>query len=149
MKICLAASAGGHLTELIELLSHLKKCDVFFFTFKTDYLKNKIIGKRTYYTADPHRNIIKLFLLILISIRIFFKEKPDVIITTGAQVAVPISIIGKIFGKKLIFIETSSRITEPSLTGKILYPFADLFIVQWKSLLKKYGKKAVYGGLLI
>jgi UDP-N-acetylglucosamine:LPS N-acetylglucosamine transferase len=49
----------------------------------------------------------------------------------------------------LVFIETNSRIVKPSLTGRILYPFADLFFVQWKPLLKKYGKKAKYGGLLI
>ncbi len=76
-------------------------------------------------------------------------EKPNVIISTGSNITIPIFILGKLLGCKTIYIECSAQVRTPSLSGKICYLFADLFIVQWKYLLNRYGNKAVYGGLLI
>lgn len=76
---------------------------------------------------------------------ILFKNPAEVVITTGAAVAVPICIYAKIFGKKVIYIESMARITSPSKTGLLMYKIADLFIVQWKELLD-FFPKAVYGG---
>ena len=76
---------------------------------------------------------------------IFIKEKPDVIVTTGAAVAIPMCIIGKVFRKKVIYIESYARMTTPNKTGKLIYKFADLFIIQWEEL-RKYYPNAVYGG---
>ncbi|MEM4214993.1 MAG: PssD/Cps14F family polysaccharide biosynthesis glycosyltransferase [Candidatus Pacearchaeota archaeon] len=145
MKICITCSPGGHLIEAIQLLPILKGHEVFFYTYSEKHIKKKLCNKKTYIIKKP-LNILRNFWN---SLKIFIKEKPDIVISTGANVTVPISIIAKFFGKKLIFIECSAQVFTPSLTGRILYPFADLFIVQWKPLLKKYGKKAIYGGLLI
>ena len=75
------------------------------------------------------------------------EEKPDVILTTGAAVAIPMCIIGKIFGKKVIYIESYARINSPNKTGKLIYKFADLFIIQWEEL-RRFYPKAVYGGAI-
>ncbi|MCK5494657.1 MAG: capsular biosynthesis protein, partial [Candidatus Omnitrophica bacterium] len=84
------------------------------------------------------------------AIKILIKERPDVIISTGGgEIAVPFSYIGKLLGAKVIFIETLARITAPSGGGKLVYPVADLFLVQWESLLQKYGNKAKYWGKII
>jgi beta-1,4-N-acetylglucosaminyltransferase len=73
-----------------------------------------------------------------------------VIISTGAGVAVPTCFLGKfLFKSKFIFIESFCRIKEPSLSGKLIYPIADLFFVQWKNLLNFYGKKAIYRGSVV
>jgi len=101
---------------------------------------------KVYFIKDPIRNPFYFGLTFIQSFFIFFKEKPDVIITTGGGIAIPISFLGKLMRKKIGFIESSSRVKTPSLTGKILYPIADLFLVQWKCLLKRYGKKARYEG---
>ena len=82
-----------------------------------------------------------------ISLYIFFKVKPDVVITTGAHTAGPMCCIAKIFRKKIIFIETMANISKKTITGRLVYLFADLFIVQWESMLKLYPK-AVYKGLI-
>ena len=93
---------------------------------------------------------ILLIKTILKAFKILTKEKPDVIVSTGGgEIAVPFCYIGKILGAKIIFIETLSRITTPSGGGRLVYPIADLFLVQWESLLKKYGTKAKYWGNVI
>jgi UDP-N-acetylglucosamine:LPS N-acetylglucosamine transferase len=150
MKICITCSAGGHLVEALQILPILKKQDIFFFTFIAPHLEKTLKKFRVYYVENPVRNPVLLIKLFLKSLFILFKEKPDVIISTGANVTVFVSILGKAFFKsKLIYVECAAQVFKPSLTGRILYYFSDLFFVQWKSLLKCYGKKAIYGGLLI
>ena len=77
----------------------------------------------------------------------YFKIKPKIIITTGTHTAVPMCYIGKIFGSKIIFIETFANKNTKTLSGKMVYPIADLFIVQWEEMKKLYPK-AVYGGAI-
>jgi UDP-N-acetylglucosamine:LPS N-acetylglucosamine transferase len=77
---------------------------------------------------------------------ILLKEKPDVIITTGAHTCVPMCYLGKIFKKKIIYIESFAKVKTPNLSGKLVYPIADLFIVQWPELLKYYPKGKYLGG---
>jgi UDP-N-acetylglucosamine:LPS N-acetylglucosamine transferase len=99
---------------------------------------------------NPKRNPLRYALTFPTFLNILRKERPNVVITTGAGVAVPVCLIAKyLFGAKIIFIESFSRIFEPSQTGRLLYNFADLFIVQWDSLMEKYGPKAVYGGTIL
>ena len=83
--------------------------------------------------------------LILKSIYLYFKIKPQIVVTTGSHTVVPMCYIAKLFKKKIIYIETFANINRKSLTGKIIYPIANLFIVQWKSMLKLYSK-AIYIG---
>ena len=82
---------------------------------------------------------------IIKSVMLFLKIRPEVIVTTGAHTCVPLCYFAKIFGKKIIYIETFANKETKTLTGKIIYPIADLFIVQWEEMLKLYPK-AVYGG---
>lgn len=147
LKICLSSSSGGHLTQLLKLNNVWKKHDHFFLTFKvhrTEHLSKK---ERVHFVKDPKRNPFLLILNFLQSLVVFLMENPDVIVSSGTGVTVPMCIWGKLFGKKVIFIESYSRVTTPSLSGRIVYPIANLFIVQWKDLRKKYPK-AVYVGRL-
>ena len=94
-----------------------------------------------------NRNIKNLIRNIGVAWKVLRKEKPDVIISSGAAVAVPFFYLGKLFGKKLIYIEVFDRIDKPTMTGKMVYPIVDKFIVQWEEMLKIYPK-AVYGGAI-
>lgn len=105
-------------------------------------------NEKVYFIADPKRNPKKLLQNFNQSIKILRKENPDIIFSTGAAAAVPICYAAKLLGKKLIFVETIAAVNKPSLSGRVVYPIADLFVVQWKSLIKNY-KRAVYGGSLI
>ena len=105
----------------------------------------------TYYLNQINRkekgfiiNFIKLFAK---ASKILRKEKPDVVITTGALVAFPFCLLAKLARKKVVYIESFARVNEKSLTGKLVYPFADLFIVQWETMLKCYPKAIYTGGI--
>lgn len=150
MKICVACSAGGHLTEILHIKNCYSKYPHFFITFKR--VDTAELGKRekAYFVENPSRNVIKFLKCVCQSFRILLKEKPDVIMTTGAGVAVPACYLGKLFfNSKVVYIESICRIEEPSLCGRVLYPIADLFLVQWKNMLGKYGDKAIYRGAIV
>jgi len=150
MKICLVCSHGGHLTQMLKLLDAVEKHKHFLVTFKSETTSD---SKDTYFIKFEGWDIRGKILLLktfLLAFKILYKEKPDIIITTGAgEIAVPFCYIGKLLGIKIIFIESFSRINTPSAGGKIIYPIADLFLIQWKSLFSKYGKKAKYWGQII
>jgi len=146
MKIALVCSAGGHLTEMQQLEKAYKGFRHFFVTFEREDSREL---ENVRLVADPKRSPVKLVKNFFQSLGIFLGEKPDVVITTGAGMAVPFCCIAKLFGKKVIYIESFCRIEEPSLTGKVLYRVADIFLVQWEELLGKYGGKARFWGRLL
>ena len=151
-KVLFISSTGGHLNELLHLSPLFEKYDYHIITEKdktNEYLKHKY-GKRISYL--PYGTRSKLFryifiyaFLILKTIYLYFKIRPKVIITTGTHTAGPMCYLGKLFGSKIIYIETFANINTKTATGRLIYPIADLFIVQWKEMLKIYPK-AVYGG---
>ena len=81
------------------------------------------------------------------SLKIFFKEKPDVVICTGVLAMIPICLIAKLAGKKLIYIESFAKVTTATQSGKLLYKFADQFYVQWEQMLKIYPNAIYLGGI--
>ena len=96
--------------------------------------------KKTFFISHGIRGP-KLILNFYQAYKLLKIEKPNVIISTGASIAVPVSIIGKFFFKsKIIYIETFARINKPSLTGRIMYFIADKFYFHWKELNKYFPK---------
>jgi len=151
-RICFICSRGGHLTDLEPLIEELGSEDSFLVTEKAVDTENLA----DYYITPFHRmdNIrgiypTKLLKNIIQSTKIILKERPKYVISTGAIMCVPLIYLSKIFGSKIIYIECSNRVTQPSYTGRVVYPVSDYFFLQWKSLLKRYGKKARYRGNLI
>ncbi|SHK16894.1 Oligosaccharide biosynthesis protein Alg14 like [Clostridium cavendishii DSM 21758] len=148
MKICFAASSGGHFEQLMKLKPLMGKYDSFVLTEKTNIDYN-MDGIPTYYVEQINRkekgHIFKFIKIFISSAKIFFKEKPDAIVTTGVLATIPMAIMCKIFRRKVIYIESFAKINSPTLTGKLMYKFADLFLVQWESM-KKFYPKAIYGG---
>ena len=150
MKICLVCSHGGHLVQMMRLRDAFKEHDNFLVTYNSEATKNLENAYLIKFEGWDLKGKILLIRSIIKTIKILVKEKPDVIISTGGgEIAVPFCYIGKVMGAKVIFIETLSRITTQSGGGRLVYPVADLFLVQWESLLKKYGPKAKYWGKVI
>lgn len=147
-KICLISSSGGHLEQIRQLKDIIDTYEYFYIVTRTK--ATEAMKEKKYIVSDMIRtNKLILFMqmlrMLLEQFLIFLKEKPDVIITTGAGVAIPMCIIGKIFSRKVIYIESFARMNTPNKTGKLIYKFADLFIIQWEELRDHYPK-AVYGG---
>lgn len=150
-KICLISSSGGHFEQLLMLRRLSKNNDIFIVTEKTKYNKND--KKIKYYVNQVNRKeifwVIKMILVFLKSLYIFFKEKPDVIISTGVLSTIPMLFIGHIFNKKIIYIESFAKISSPTITGNLVYKcnLADKFYVQWKSMLEFYPNAIYKGGI--
>ena len=154
-KVLFIASTGGHLTELLILKDMFNKYDYHIVTEKTKdnlILKNKYNKHISFLIPGTYTNksakIIYPFKLLLNTIKsliIYIKINPKYIISTGAHTAGPMCLIGHLLGSKIIFIETFANTNTKSKTGNIVYKFADLFIVQWESMLDLYPN-AIYGG---
>ena len=148
-KLCLACSVGGHLTQLLQLQPFFSKFEHFFITEDTRMTREMAKTENVKLVKLINRKK-KSFPLLLIynstlSLIYLIREKPDVIISTGALSAVPVCYIGKLLGTKVVFIESYAKVTSPTLSGKLVYKVADLFIVQWEEL-RSYYPNAVYGG---
>lgn len=152
-NIIFISSTGGHLNELLQLKSLFKKYNSFIITEKTKSNKNlkKKYDNVFYLVYGTRKNIIlypfKFLFNIIKSFILYFKIKPKVIVTTGTHTAVPMCYIAKIFRKKVIYIETFANRNSKTLTGKLIYPIADIFIVQWKDMLELYPKAKFLGSI--
>ena len=151
-NVLIISSTGGHLNELMQLSPMFEKYDYHIITEKTKSnlkLKEKYPGKVGYlvYGTKLHifTYIFKLLYNCFKSLYYYIKFHPDYIITTGTHTAGPMCCIGKILGSKIIYIETFANIKTKTSTGKLIYHFADRFIVQWPSMKKLYPK-AIDGG---
>lgn len=150
LKLCLVSSTGGHWQELMCLYGLSETYDVFFVTEQNEKLSINFSQKIFFLNQIDRKMrgaILKFFQLCIQSFKIIAKEKPDVVITTGALFSFPFCLVGKIMRKKIVYIESYARVTTKSLTGRLVYPISDLFIIQWESLLKCYPK-AIYKGAL-
>ena len=151
-KVLFISSTGGHLSEMMQLKKMFKDYDYHIITEKTKSnisMKNKykdrinflVYGTKDHMLTYPFKLIYNCFKSLFLYLRIH----PDYIITTGVHTAGPMCLIGKIFGSKVIYIETFANINTKTITGRLLYPVADRFIVQWPSMTKIY-KDSIDGG---
>lgn len=148
MKIALVGSSGGHLTHLYLLKKFWENEDRFWVTFDKTDAKSILKEERFYPCYYPtNRNVKNTIKNTILAFKILRKEKPDLIISSGAAVAVPFFWLGKLFGAKTVYIEIFDRIDKPTLTGKLVYPITDKFIVQWEELKKVYPKAINLGGI--
>jgi len=147
MKIALVCSHGGHLTEMQYLTEAFVGHDLFFVTY--DSVRTRNLRHRKYLMDNIGTNPVKMGIAFFRFLKIFVKERPDVVVSTGAEIAIPALYLGKLFGAKTIYVECWCRVTTPSGSGKKVYPVTDIFLVQWPSLVKVYGKKALYQGAVV
>lgn len=148
MKVCLVGSSGGHLAHLYMLKPFWSDKEHFWVTFDKEDSNSLLKDEKMYPCHFPtNRNIKNLILNTIVAWKVLRKEKPDLIISSGAAVAVPFFFLGKIFGAKLIYIEVFDRIDKPTMTGKMVYPIVDKFIVQWDEQKKVYKKAINLGSI--
>lgn len=148
-KIGFVSSSGGHWEELMCLKEISEENVSFFVTEQSGQISAEKKSDNIYLVNQINRKekafIIKFIMLFIKAFKILVREKPDVIITTGALMTYPFCVVAKLMRKKVIYIESFARVYQKSLTGKLVYPFADLFVVQWESMLEHYPK-AKYAG---
>ena len=149
-KICFICSSGGHFSELSKLKTVAEGYDSFLVVEKTEGFKTDFCKKQYFLSVINRKEfffILHFLWMLVLELLIFFRERPDYIITTGALCSYPMARIAHFFRKKVIYIESYARIYDLSNTGHRMYRFADCFIVQWPELLEKYPKAEYHGDL--
>lgn len=149
MKIGLVCSHGGHLTETLQILPAFEGHDLFFATYHSARDNEVRAIAQAYFTTNIGTSLWRMFLALFWSLQVLLRERPDVILSLGAEIALPFFFWSKLLGIRTIFIESWCRVENLSKTGKLVYPIADAFLVQWPQLLKVCGPKAQYQGAVI
>ncbi len=148
IKVCLVCSSGGHLTHLYMLKPFWQDKERFWVTFDKEDARSLLEEERMYPCYFPsNRSLKALIINTYRAFKVLSREKPELIVSCGAAVAVPFFYVGKLFGAKLIYIEVYDRINSSSLTGKLVYPITDKFIVQWEEQKKVYPKAVNLGSI--
>ena len=148
IKVCLVGSSGGHLTQLYMLKPFWESKDRIWVTFDKEDARSLLEGEKMYPCYYPsNRSIKALIINSFRAIYILSKERPDLIISTGAAPAIPFFYIGKMMGIRTIYIEIFDRINTPTISGKLCYYVADRFIVQWEEMKQVYPKAINLGSV--
>lgn len=148
MKICFPTSSGGHLTQLMTLRSFWGVNDRFWVTFDKEDANSKLANERVYHCHYPtNRSVPNLLRNTVLAWKVLREERPDVIVTTGAAVAIPFFFVGRVLGAKTVYIEVIDRVNAPTLSGRLCRPMTDLFVVQWPEMESVYRGSVCLGSV--
>lgn len=149
-RTCFIYSPGGHYAELLRALEGITFTNAYHVTFPPGQgVAHYDPDINPHYVTHPRRHPVRLLRNAWDSLKLLWKMNPKLIISTGADVTVPTIILGKLlFRCQVVFIESGGDIT-PTLTGRLVYPFCDLFIVQWKEKLKYFPRAVLADGVLL
>jgi UDP-N-acetylglucosamine:LPS N-acetylglucosamine transferase len=149
VRLLLAASTGGHLGQLMALQPWWTKHDRYWITFDKPDARSLLVGEQISWAHHPTtRNIPNLIRNFGVAWRALRRFRPDVVISTGAGVAVPVFYLARLMGIRTVYIEVYDRIDSATLTGRLCRPVADIFAVQWTEQLALYPGATVIGPLL-
>lgn len=149
MKVCLAASAGGHLTQLLRVSESWQGHDVFFVT-TTDVVRNKLKDRGDVYVVgecnrEHPLRVIAVFRRCLAAV---FREHPDVVISTGAAPGMLICLVAKLLGAKIVWLDSIANTERLSMSGRMIRPFADLILSQWPEVADLYSNVEYVGEVI-
>jgi beta-1,4-N-acetylglucosaminyltransferase len=149
LKIALVSSAGGHLLQLHRLGPWWEKHERFWVTFDLPDSRSLLADERVLFAFHPTtRNVPNLARNLRLAWRTLRRERPDVIVSTGAGVAFPFFLIARLLHIKTVYIEVYDRIDLATLTGRLCYPISDLFLLQWSEQARFYPRGKLIGRLL-
>jgi UDP-N-acetylglucosamine:LPS N-acetylglucosamine transferase len=146
-KTCWVYSPGGHLTELERATQGIHFEDLYHVTFPSGRM-TELPGRRVHHVCHPRRAVVRTLWNAVQSAFILLRERPRLIISTGADVAVPTLVLGRLVGARILFIETGGTL-QPSLAGRLAYPFSHLFVVPWPEKLRAFPKAVLADGPLL
>jgi UDP-N-acetylglucosamine:LPS N-acetylglucosamine transferase len=147
-RIVLVANTGGHLLQLLSLEAAWTDLERVWITDELAGATRLLDGENVIYGHGPTpRNIPNLIRNLRLAWRVVRDFDPDVILSTGAALAVPFFIVGRLRRRRLVFVESLTRVERPGLTGRLVYPLSTTFFVQWRA--SAPGKRAVYAGSVL
>ncbi len=149
MKICLAASAGGHLSQLLKLANVWSGNTTFWIT-TTAVVRDSLGGGGVVYVVGEcnRQHPLRVVGVFFRCLHIIRKERPNVVISTGAAPGCMAALIGHLTGARVIWLDSITNVHRLSLSGRLVRPFADLFLVQWPELARKYRGVEYVGAVI-
>ncbi len=149
MKVCVVASAGGHMSQLLKLTNSWQVYETCYVT-TTSVVQEKLqkYGK-VYIVGESNReHPLRVIWVLMRCINVILHERPDVVISTGAAVGCITCFLGKLLGARVIWIDSITNVERISLSGRMVRHIADLFLVQWPELAKQYSN-VEYAGTVV
>jgi UDP-N-acetylglucosamine:LPS N-acetylglucosamine transferase len=149
LRICLAASAGGHISQLLKLAASWNGYETFCVT-TTEVVRNNLSELGAVYIVGEcnRQHPVRVVKVLLRCVSIIFKERPDVIISTGAAAGCMLCFLGKMRGAKVVWIDSITNVERISLSGRMVRYIADLFLVQWPKLAHRYKNTEFVGAVI-
>ena len=148
-KICLVCSSGGHFFELKELSEFWSSLPRFWITFRHEDTVTSLRDENVVCAFHPtNRNVVNLFRNFILAMKTLRRERPEMILSTGAGVSVPFIYAGRILGIHTVYLESLTRVDRLSLSARLVYPAVDQLLVQWPELTERYPKAEFWGQIL-
>ena len=139
MKVMIVCSAGGHFQAALQLRSFWEVHERIWVTFQTPVAETSLCNERVYWAYSPtNRSVPNLLRNLGLAWQVLHKERPDVVISSGAGVAVPFLWLARLLGSQTVFIESITRVVDLSLSAKLALPFLTVLYVHWAQLQAKY-----------
>jgi UDP-N-acetylglucosamine:LPS N-acetylglucosamine transferase len=149
VRVLLACSTGGHLGQLDALRPWWSEHERHWITFDKPDARSLLAGESISWAYHPTtRNLVNLIRNFGVALRVLRRFRPEVVVSTGAAVAVPVFYLARLLGIRTVYIEVYDRIDSSTLTGRLCRPVSDLFMVQWEEQLKLYPGALMIGQLL-
>ena len=147
-RILLVANAGGHLLQMLALEGAFTGLERLWVTTPAADSTSLLAQEQVVYAHGPtNRNVVNLVRNLRLAWGTVRNHDPDVILSTGAALAIPFFVVGRLNRKRLVYVESFTRIDCLSLSGRIVYPLTDAFFVQWRRNARR--GRALYAGSLV
>jgi UDP-N-acetylglucosamine:LPS N-acetylglucosamine transferase len=148
-RALLVCSPGGHLLEMLFLEPSWRDLDTTWVTLPAADVEHLLANHRKILGHGPtNRSLRNLVRNLVLAVRVIRRERPDVILSAGAALAVPFFLVGKLYGCRLVYVESLARTSSLSMSGRMVYPLADAFFVQWPGAARGRAK-AVHAGCIL
>lgn len=149
MRVCLAASAGGHAGELMRLQSCWQGRECFAVVTSEAAAQEWARFGRVYVVAESdRRHPFRIIRTLAACLRIALRERPTVIISTGAVVGCVMALLGKLYGARVVWVDSIANVERLSRSGRLIRPLADLVLTQWPEVAKQYRNVEYAGHVL-
>ncbi|GAA3589831.1 UDP-N-acetylglucosamine--LPS N-acetylglucosamine transferase [Kineosporia mesophila] len=146
MRVLMVCSSGGHLSQLHVLEDWWGRHDTHWVTFDTEHARSLLAGRPTTWAHHPTtRNIPNLVRNFGVAVTTMLRQRPDVVVSTGAGVALPFFLMARLLRVPTAYLEVYDRITSPTLTGRLCAPLSNVFMVQWPEQTALYPRGVVVG----
>ena len=147
LKIVALSSGGGHWVQLLRLRPAFEGCQVVFATVSEGY-RAEVDGSEFRIIVDGNRsNMLNMFRSACSILNLLLREKPDIVISTGAAPGFFAVRLGKLMGCRTIWVDSVANAEELSMSGEKAGGCADLWLTQWPHLARDGGPK-YFGNVL-